>query len=141
MSTVFEMIIAREIPGTFVWEDEKCVGIMTIEPIAPGHALVIPREPISKWTDLSPDLLSHVALTAQKIGAAQEVAFGVPRATLIIAGFEVPHTHLHVVPARSESDVQLSHARADDPANIAEAAKRLRVALRGAGYGEFVPEG
>lgn len=139
MSTVFEMIIAREIPGNFVWEDDRCVAILTIEPVAPGHAMVIPRDPISRWTDLPPDLLDHLLRVAQVIAKAQETAFDVPRVSVVIAGFEVPHTHVHLIPSRSEADCLLSGARKADPADLAAAAERIREALDKASYGDSVP--
>lgn len=139
MSTVFEMIIREEIPGLFVWSDDSCVAIMTIEPISPGHVLVIPRDPISKWTDLPEALLDHVMNVAQVIGQAQEAAFDVPRVAVIIAGFEVPHTHVHVVPAVTEASASLQFAREAPAEQLEEAAKKLRGALVAAGHGDHVP--
>lgn len=140
MSTVFESIIAGHIPGTFVWADESVAAFATIEPVSPGHTLVVPRQPIPTWTDLPADLLGHLFAVAQTIGRAAEAAFEVPRAALLIAGFEVPHTHIHVIPARSEADCSLAHASAADPAEIASAMERLRRELRAEGHGSSVPE-
>lgn len=139
MSTVFELIIEGQIPGRFVWADDICVAIMTIEPVAPGHALVIPRVPVDKWTDLSEGVLDHIMNVAQKIGRAQEVAFEVPRTAVVIAGFEVPHTHVHVIPAHSEAQASLANASAGNPQELDEAASRLRRALVEAGFGGEVP--
>mgnify|MGYP002737213792 CR=1 FL=1 len=139
MSTVFEMIIDGQIPGTFVWKDETCVAIMTIEPVAPGHVLVIPRAPISKWTDLPSSDLEHVMRVAQVIGQAQEVAFDVPRTAVVIAGFEVPHTHVHVIPAVSEAQASLGGARPASAEDLADAAQKLRTALVAAGFSDEVP--
>lgn len=139
MSTVFELIIDGQIPGRFVWADDVCVAIMTIEPVAPGHALVIPREPVDKWTELSEGVLAHVMHVAQKIGRAQEAAFDVPRTAVVIAGFEVPHTHVHVIPARAEGAASLTNASPADAEELDGDALALRDALVSAGYGEFVP--
>lgn len=139
MSTVFEMIIDQEIPGLFVWADETCVAIMTIEPIAPGHVLVIPRDPIDKWTDLPPADLDHVMRVAQVIGGAQEEAFNVPRSAVIIAGFEVPHTHVHVVPAETQDAASLTFAREVPAEELEGAAEVLRETLREEGHGANVP--
>lgn len=139
MTTVFEMIIDREIPGNFVWEDDHCVAILTIEPVAPGHTMVIPREPISRWTDLPSALLDHLLQVAQVIAKAQETAFAVPRVSVVIAGFEVPHTHVHLIPSRTEADCLLSEAQKADPADLAAAAEKIREALDEAGYGDSVP--
>lgn len=140
MSTIFESIIAGRIPGKFVWADEAVVAFATIEPVAPGHTLVVPRHPVSKWTDLSADLLRHLFSVAQVIGRAAETAFHVPRAALLIAGFEVPHTHLHVIPARSEADCSLASANAASADELAADMERLRDELMRSGYGHQVPE-
>lgn len=141
MSTVFELIIDGHIPGRFVWADEVCVAILTIEPVAPGHILVIPRKPVDKWTDLDPTVLGHVMGVAQIIGTAQEVAFDVPRTAVIIAGFEVPHTHVHVIPAHSEAQANLTYACAATPQELDQAAARLRKSLVEAGCQAQVPVG
>lgn len=139
MSTVFELIIEGKIPGRFVWSDDLCVAIMTIEPVAPGHVLVIPREPVDKWTDLSERILAHIMFVAQKIGRAQEIAFDVPRTAVVIAGFEVPHTHVHVIPARTEAAASLTNASAASAEELDAAATSLRDALVDKGYADFVP--
>ena len=138
MSTVFEMIIEGQIPGKFVWQDDRCVAIMTIEPVATGHVLIIPRAPIDKWTDLEPADLDHVMRVAQILGKAQEKAFGVPRTAVIIAGFEVPHTHVHVIPAVSEEQASLRGARKAEDADLDDAATKIREVLSGEGYGAQV---
>lgn len=134
------MIIEGKIPGVFVWSDDACVAIMTIEPVAPGHTLVIPREPIDKWTDLPKELLDHVMRVAQDIGKAQEKAFAVPRATVVIAGFEVPHTHVHVIPAENEEAASLMFAREAKSEELEAAANKLRAALAEDGHGHHVPQ-
>ena len=76
---------------------------------------------------------------AQLIGRAQEVAFGVERSSLVIAGFEVPHTHLHVIPLRQETDVLLSNAAPASDTELDEAMDKLRRGLISAGYSAQVP--
>ncbi len=139
MSTVFELIISQDIQGNFVWSDEECVVFSTIEPVRPGHMLVVPREPIDKWTDLPPALAAHLMKVSQIIGAAQLRAFDVPRAALLIAGFDVPHTHLHVIPAVDQNDAQLTNAQAVDAASLADDANAVRDALREMGNHHNIP--
>ncbi len=76
---------------------------------------------------------------AQLIGRAQEAAFEVQRSGLVIAGFEVPHTHLHVIPLRQESDVLLSNAAPASDTELHEAMDKLRQELINEGYGSQVP--
>lgn len=139
MATVFEMIIEGKIPGRFVWADEQCAAFLTIEPVTAGHSLVVPRNPEPKWTDLSADSFGHLMAVAQEIGRAQERAFDVPRSAVIIAGFEVPHTHVHVIPARTEADCRLINAVPADDADLDRAAEKLRGALIAEGHGKHVP--
>jgi len=130
MSTLFTKIIDGELPGRFVYRDETCVAFLTIAPICPGHTLVVPRLEVDHWVDLPDDVAGHLAIVARKIGAAQMQAFDAERISLIIAGLEVPHTHLHVLPIKSESDIDFRKADANvAAADLDAAADRLRLAL------------
>ena len=139
MTSVFEKIISGEWAGRFVWSDEVCVAFATIEPTAPGHVLVVPREPYEKWTSAPSDVADHLMSVARIIGRAQETAFEVPRAGLIIAGFEVPHTHLHVIPLRDEKDVLLSNAKPASAEELDASMEALRATLLAFGHGRHVP--
>lgn len=139
MATLFTRIIDGEIPGRFVWTDDTCVAFSTIAPIAPGHTLVVPRAEVDHWIDLDDDVAAHLMVVAKAIGAAQVEAFRPARIGMIIAGMEVPHTHLHVIPIETERD--LDFARADGSASaeaLDDAADRLRAALAAAGHPEAV---
>ncbi len=141
MATIFTRIIDGELPGRFVWRDDRCAAFLTIEPLAPGHTLVVPREEVAHWIDLGPELATHLILVAQAIGRAQQVAFSPSRVGILVIGEEVPHTHLHVVPMDSLADIDLSLADpAPDPAALDAAATTLRSALHDLGHGATVPD-
>ncbi|QRV01501.1 HIT family protein [Arcanobacterium phocisimile] len=140
MSSIFTKIIAGEIPGKFVWADDDVVAMATIEPVRPGHVMVIPRAEVPKFNDVDPEVFAHAMKVAQIIANAQEKAFGVERSVVTILGFEVPHTHIHVIPAESESAANLHKASAAPAADITKAMMELRNALFELGYGEHVPE-
>lgn len=130
MPTIFTRIIEGELPGKFVWRDEHCVAFMSIAPLQPGHALIVPIAEIDKWTDLEPDLAAHLMVVAQRIARAQEAAFSPVRVGLIIAGLEVPHCHLHSVPISHESDLHFGNANTGaTDAELERAAEALRAAL------------
>ncbi len=133
MTTVFTKIIQGEFPGTFVWRDELCVGFLSINPMAPGHVLVVPIEEVDHWIDASPDLAAHLFSVAHTIGRAQQAAFGCDRVGVIVAGYEVPHTHVHVIPTSSMAQLSFANAAAsvsrDDLESWAEA---IRTQLRSA---------
>ncbi|MGH3798849.1 MAG: HIT family protein [Pseudonocardiaceae bacterium] len=140
MPTVFSRIIQGEIPGRFVWRDERCVAFLTIAPLRPGHALVVPRDEVDEWTDADDDLVAQLMVVAKQIGAAQKTAFDAPRAGLVIAGFEVPHFHVHVFPSWDIDDFDFGRVDHDpDPAELDAAADALRTALRAAGHDQRVP--
>ena len=141
MSTLFSKIINGEIPGRFLWQDEDCVSFLTIGPLTDGHALVVPRLEVDKWTDAAPELVTKLMAVAQTIGQAQVAAFDAPRAGLTIAGFEVEHLHVHVFPAYTLENFDFGTVDSNpDPAVLDANAEKIRTALRAAGHGEFVPE-
>ena len=110
MPSVFSKIISGDLPGHFVWKDELSVAFLSINPIASGHTLVIPKLEVDHWLDLPPEINAHLVQLAQIIGNAQMVAFRPLRVGMIIAGLEVPHTHLHVIPMEGMQDLDFSRA-------------------------------
>jgi histidine triad (HIT) family protein len=134
MPTLFTKIIQGEIPGRFVWRDDEVVAFLTINPITPGHTLVVPVAEVDHWLDLDPALAARCFDVAQTIGRAQMEAFSPTRVGLIIAGLEVPHAHLHLIPIDSEGDLSFSKADPNpSPEALDDAADRLRAALGAAG--------
>ena len=129
--TLFTRIINQEIPGTFVYRDEHCVVFMTISPITTGHTLVVPIKEVDQWTDLSPLLNEHLFRVAQIVGDATKRAFGCERIALVIAGYEIPHCHLHVIPSNSMADLEFANARTNvDRSELEQAAERIIFELR-----------
>ena len=136
MATLFTKIIDGEIPGRFVWRDERAVAFLTIAPITTGHVLVVPIDEVDHWVDLEPDLAAHLMKVAREVGRAQMRAFSPTRIGMIVAGLEVPHCHLHLVPIDTEAELSFSRADHDpDPAALDAAADALRAALRDLGQG------
>ncbi|MEO7556559.1 MAG: HIT family protein [Acidimicrobiales bacterium] len=130
MPTLFTRIIEGELPARFVWRDERCVAFLSIAPLKPGHTLVVPIAPIDHWLDLDIGLAEHLMRVAQTIGRAQMAAFSPARVGLIIAGMEVPHCHVHVVPIDSEADLSFANANPDATAeSLDTAAAALQSAL------------
>src|SRR5829696_2933940 len=127
MPTIFTRIIEGELPGTFIWRDERCVAFLSINPMAHGHTLVVPIEEVDHWVDASPELVAHLFEVTRVIGVAQRDAFGCDRVGVIIAGYEVPHTHIHVIPTQSMSELSFANAaRSVDPDELRAAATSIR---------------
>jgi histidine triad (HIT) family protein len=134
MPTIFTRIIDGELPGRFVWRDDVCVAFLSINPLRTGHTLVVPRAEVDHWIDLDPDVNAHLMRVAQEIATVQQGIFAPVRVGLMIAGLEVPHVHLHVVPIDGMQDLDFARADKDpDPAALDDAAARIRDALRAAG--------
>jgi len=130
MPSVFTMIINRDLPGRFVYEDDDVVAFLTIEPMTPGHTLVVPRDEVDNWQDLEPAVLDRVMHVAQRIGKAVCAAFGSTRAGVIIAGLEVPHLHVHVFPAFTLTDFGFANVdRNPSPESLDEAQAKIIAAL------------
>jgi diadenosine tetraphosphate (Ap4A) HIT family hydrolase len=130
MATVFTKIINGELPGRFVYEDDETVAFLTIEPMTPGHTLVVPRAEVDNWQDLDRAEFGKVMAVAQLIGKAVCKAFDTERAGVIIAGLEVPHLHVHVFPTRSLGDFGFAHVDRNPSAeSLDEAQAKIKAAL------------
>jgi histidine triad (HIT) family protein len=140
VTTIFSRIIDGELPGRFVWRDERVVAFLPIAVLAPGHTLVVPIEPIDHWIDLPDDLNAEVWRVAKAVGGALQEAFQPVKVGVIVVGEEVPHAHIHLVPFHELR--QMSFANVDpspDPAALDEQAERIRTVLRAQGHGAHVP--
>lgn len=131
MSTIFSRIINGEIPGTFVHRDEHCVAFLSINPLAHGHTLVVPIAEVDHWVDLPDDLVAHLFDVCHRVGRAQQAAFGCARVGLIIAGYEVPHAHVHLIPTEHMGHLNFANAATTvDRTEMEDAAHAIRVALQ-----------
>jgi diadenosine tetraphosphate (Ap4A) HIT family hydrolase len=137
VASIFTKIINGELPGRFVWRDDRAVAFLTIQPLKPGHALVVPIEEVDHWLDLDPDLAQHLVNVSQQVGKAIDRAFEPAKVGLIIAGLEVSHVHLHVTPIHALQDLNFANADWNpDPADLDAAAEKIRGALRELGCSE-----
>lgn len=134
MPSIFTRIIAGELPAHFVWKDERCVAFLSINPIRPGHLLVVPRQEVDHWIDLDPALLAHVMDVAHQLARALQTAFAPEKVGLMIAGLEVRHVHLHLLPIDELGDLNFAHADPHPaPQALEAAAARVRAALAAPG--------
>ena len=137
MATIFTKIISGELPGRFVWKDEHAVAFMSIAPLKPGHALVVPRAEIDHWIDLDPALMQHLTNVSQCVGKAIQSGFNPERVGTMVLGLEVPHVHIHVVPIWGVHDLDFANADSNAKAeDIEAAAEVLRRELKAQGRKE-----
>jgi histidine triad (HIT) family protein len=135
VATIFTQIINGEEPARFVWRDPRCVGFLSASPLRPGHTLLVPIEEVDHWIDLDQDLACHLVSVAQILGRVLQETFRPKKVGLLIAGFDVPHVHVHLVPIETIHDLHHERPLAD-PAEEAmdDALERIRVTLRSLGY-------
>jgi len=130
MASVFSRILDGELPGHFVTRDDQAAAFLSINPISAGHTLVVPTTEIDHWIDLEPATSQYFMAMAQRIGVAQMQVFAPERVGLMIAGFEVPHVHVHVVPMASMADMDFANAATTvDHDRLAGIARDLAAAL------------
>jgi histidine triad (HIT) family protein len=130
MPTLFTRILNGDIPGTFVYRDELCAAFMSINPLADGHVLVIPVEEVDHWIDLSPSLSQHLFAVSHRISRALNHAFACERVGMIIAGYEVNHCHIHLIPTQNIGQFNFANAAASVERTILERhAERIVQAL------------
>jgi len=111
MATVFTKIIRGEIPSYKIAENETHIAFLDINPIAKGHALVVPKKEVDYIFDLDDKLLADTMLFAKRVAAGIDRALSPLRTGVIVEGLEVPHAHVHLVPIYKESQkVALGHS-------------------------------
>ncbi|WP_144905038.1 HIT family protein [Halobellus captivus] len=106
--TIFEQIVAGDIPARIVHETDTVAAFLDANPLAPGHTLVIPREPYERLDEMPDDVAADVWAAVQELTPQIEAAVDADATTIGVnngeaAGQEVPHVHVHVVP-RFEGD-------------------------------------
>ena len=111
MPTLFSRIVAGEIPCYKVAEDEKYFAFLDINPLAAGHTLVIPKAEGDYLFAMDDNAYTGLLLFAKKVATALEKAVPCRRIGVAVMGLEVPHTHIHLIPINSESDMIISNPR------------------------------
>lgn len=122
MPTIFTRIIDGELPGRFVYSDDRCAAFLSINPLRPGHVLVVPRMEVEHWIDLPPGEWEHLTVVAQRLGHALQQAYQPAKVALMLAGLEVPHVHIHLVPIHAVHDLDFDNADPDPDADDLDAA-------------------
>jgi histidine triad (HIT) family protein len=130
MSTIFTKILAGEIPAHKILEDDKYLAFLDIRPVNPGHTLVIPKQVIDYIFDIDDELLKGLIVFAKKVSRGVRKAIPCKRVGVMVAGLEVPHAHVHLIPI-IESLTELNFSRAKPMASeeLARIAQKIRAHL------------
>ena len=131
--SIFTKIIKGEIPGEVIYQDEQCFVILTIEPLSPGHMLVIPREQIDHIWDVPADLYQHLMRVTNDMAQLMRKVYDYERIAVLIEGFGVAHAHVHVNGLNEGIEPTLLHhsstKRNATPEELKTEADKLRAAL------------
>ena len=95
---VFAKIISGEIPTTKVYEDDKVLAFLDINPVSKGHTLLVPKKGYIWMQDVPDELLSHCFVQTKKLMSAIKNAFGCDFVQINVVGEEIPHFHIHLYP-------------------------------------------
>jgi histidine triad (HIT) family protein len=130
MASIFSRIIAGEIPCYRVAETERAIAFLDLRPLTEGHTLVVPKVEIDSIFDLDPEDYQAVFDLVRAVAEAQKAVVPCTRIGLTVLGFEVPHAHIHVVPLRSEADLNFANPKLQlDSLELGGIARRLREAI------------
>lgn len=129
MASLFTRIIQGEIPCEKILDNGDFFAFLDIRPIAPGHTLVVPKIEVDNLFDLEGKYLEGMLPFAQRISKALIQVVPCKRIGLMVAGFEVPHAHLHLVPIQQEGDLSFSKAKPASREELADIGKKIREAL------------
>lgn len=124
MSSIFTKIVRGEVPCYKIYEDERTFAFLDIEPEAPGHTLVVPKVEVEKIYELADEDYQAVMATVKMLAKHYEEVLG-ERMMLKVVGVDVPHAHVHILPASAE--VTKGPRPKMTPEEMEEMAKKLRV--------------
>ena len=126
MSSLFTRIINGEIPCHKICEDENYFAFLDIRPINPGHTLVIPKGEVDYLFDVDDVCLGGMMVFAKKIAHAIQKEIECKRIGVMVAGLEVPHAHIHLIPIMEISDLNFDNANPAENDDLAKIAEKIR---------------
>jgi len=126
MATIFTQIINGAIPCHRIYEDEKYLAFLDIRPVKKGHALVIPKTEIDYVFDLDDAALSELMCVAKKVARKIKAVIPCRKVGVMVAGLEVPHAHIHLIPIDDVHDLNFAHAHEVDQEELAALAQTIR---------------
>lgn len=129
--TVFEKIVAGDIPCYKVAETDKFLAFLDVSPVKEGHVLVIPKVAVDYIFDLEDDMYSRLALFAKKVARAIDASIPCERVGVAVVGLEVPHAHIHLIPIHDAGDVSFANPKLKlAPERMTEIAKTISDAFQ-----------
>lgn len=130
MPTIFTKILSGEIPAHKILENDQYLAFLDIRPVNPGHTLVIPKKEVDYIFDMEDDLLKGLMIFAKKVAKAIGKACPCKKVGIMVAGIEVPHAHVHLIPINGVGDLTFARAKAATPEELAAIAAKIRANVK-----------
>lgn len=126
MATIFTKIINGEIPCHKIMEDDRFLAFLDVRPVKQGHTLVVPKQEINYIFDVEDKLLGDLMVFAKRVAKAIKQEIPCTKVGVMVAGLEVPHVHIHLIPITAVSDLNFSLAKPAEAEALASTAARIR---------------
>jgi len=130
MASLFTRIVRGEIPAHKILENDQYLAFLDLRPVNPGHTLVIPKQEIDYIFDMEDELLKGLMVFTKKVARAIGKAFPCKKVGIMVAGIEVPHAHVHLIPINSVGDLSFARAKAASQEELAAAVAKIRENLK-----------
>lgn len=124
---IFCKIVKGVIPSARVWEDDRHLAFLSIAPVKPGHTLLIPKAHSDYIFDMADEALSGLILAAKPAAnlLKEKLKPETGKIGVMIAGLEVAHTHIHLIPMDSEGDLNFANAKPSTPDELKEILEKI----------------
>lgn len=126
MASIFTKIVNGEIPCHKIAETDKYLAFLDIQPVATGHTLVIPKQEVDYFFDLEDDLIAGLMVFAKEVAKGLKSTIECERVGVIVAGLEVPHAHVHLIPFNEINDLSFEKRMKTDHVVLANTAAEIR---------------
>ena len=131
LPSIFARIINGEIPCHKLLEDKKYFAFLDLRPVNPGHTLVIPKNEIDYFFDLDDTSVGGIMVFAKKVASALKKAVPCKKIGVMVAGLEVPHAHIHLIPViESVHELAFAKAKSASPEDLSKMAEKIRHFLK-----------
>ena len=127
MASIFTRIVNGELSAHKILEDDKYLAFLDLRPVNPGHTLVIPKQEIDYIFDIDDELLKGLFVFAKKVARAIKKTIPCKKVGVMVAGIEVPHAHVHLIPIiESLSELSFARAKSMPPEELKDIAEKIR---------------
>lgn len=128
-SCIFCQILKGSAPAHKIWENENFFAFLDVNPVNPGHTMIIPKHHLDYVFDLEEPLYSELFKVAKELSEPIQRAMEASRIGVVIEGFGVSHLHVHLVPINKVNELDPTRAKRATMEELAQIADRIKMAL------------